>query len=103
MGQLELSFPPCFHKWKSREAYSNRLYYSGQLSSKLSYANDRYWELKRKLDKLYRKKYLKLIYNGQPTKMATKKIERLEKEMEYWDELRWRFDNLPLSMRKFVK
>ncbi|MEM6806805.1 MAG: hypothetical protein AAF696_35720, partial [Bacteroidota bacterium] len=37
--------------WKSRGAYENKLYYSSQLSSKMSYANDRFWNLDRKIEK----------------------------------------------------
>ncbi len=88
-----------YHKWKSREAYDNRLYYECQLSSKLDYANDRYWKLKRQLDKIYEEKYIKYFYKGKPTKRALR-IKKTEEERDYWDGERWELHNLPLLFRK---
>lgn len=56
------------HKWKSREAYSHRIYYSIQLESKQWRANTRYFQL----DKiLYEDKRRKAhFYNGKETKRS---------------------------------
>lgn len=57
------------HIWKSRKSYSKRIYYPLQISSKLSKYNDRYFEVEIELEKLYKKKGLKIY--GSPTKVMT--------------------------------
>ncbi len=75
------------HIWKSRFAYRNRIYYSSQISSKLNYYNDRYWELDKTLKKL-REKRRNYYYKNSKTKRF-KRIEKLEKQQYRFDELRW--------------
>lgn len=88
--------------WKSREAYQNRLYYKSQISSKMDYANDRYWALNRKLDNIYEGENFRLSYDGKPTRSA-KYIESLEERQAYWDRQRLRIDCFPLSLRKYFQ
>lgn len=85
------------HIWKSREAYSNRIYYPLQISSKLSKYNDRYWEVERELEKLGKKKETK-TYKDKPTKTALR-MKRLEKERDKMDILRWSPLAMPKSLR----
>lgn len=87
-----------YHKWKSREAYQHRIYYKTQISSKLDYANDRYWQLQRRLEAIYQEKYLRWEYNGKPTKRAIR-IRKMEQERDYWDEERWGLHNMPAFLR----
>ena len=85
--------------FKSRESYQQRIYYSCQKSSKLDFDNDRYWEIKRKLENLYpliRKKH----YQGKETKL-NEKIRRMEEKREFHDRKRW--FSMPMSLRKAMK
>lgn len=56
--------------WKSRLAYSKRIYYTAQLTSKRFKDSTRYYLLEEKLARLRNKAYLKWTYNGKPTKTA---------------------------------
>jgi len=73
------------HKWKSREAYQNRIYYSGQITSKLLKHPERYFVIKNSKrykelsSKLYRK-HAKLTYRGKPTAWV-KELERMKQKM----------------------
>lgn len=87
--------------WKSRNSYSNRLYYESQVASKMYYANTRYWALERKLEKIYKEKYLHLTHKGQPTRKA-KYIESLEEKREDWELERWMPYSLPSILRKEI-
>ncbi len=75
-----------YHKWKSREAYQNRLYYPGQRSSKLERHPVRYFIIqnskryKELLSKMYGK-HSKLTYKGKPTAWV-QEFERMEEKME---------------------
>lgn len=73
--------------YKSRKAYSLRIYYPSQLSSHLDRHNDKYWRLDKELEQL-KNKHPKRHYRGQPTK-ALERIERLEREKMYHDRKRW--------------
>lgn len=84
--------------WKSREAYQNRLYYASQISSKMNYANDRYWAIDRKLKGIRKEKYLLLVHKGQPTRKA-QNIQILKKQRDDWDFERWQLRCMPLSLR----
>ena len=84
--------------WKSREAYSKRLYYRAQTESKLNYANSRYWVYKKRLEDARPRKFYKRKYRGKLTRTALK-IFKLESKEEYWDYRRW----LPSSMPKVVR
>ena len=41
--------------WKSREAYTHRIYYSCQSSSKFNYSDTRYWDIDSKQEKAYQR------------------------------------------------
>jgi hypothetical protein len=75
------------HIWKARESYQNRIYYSGQTSSKLNYFNDRYWQIERTLEKLRQEK--KCYYYKNTKTRRLMKIERLEQQKMRFDDLRW--------------
>ena len=75
------------HKWKSREAYNKRIYYTGQNSSKFFYSTDRYFELKKQLEKLEQLS-TKDHYQGKATKLQ-KRIKRLKGKMMLHDQIRW--------------
>jgi len=82
--------------FKSREAYQNRIYYPSQISSKLNYNCDRFWELKRRLEKLNplcRKNH----YQGKETRLMGR-IRSLEAQKEYHDSLMWSI--MPKSLIK---
>jgi hypothetical protein len=87
--------------WKAREAYTHRIYYNGQTSSKYDRPNDRYWVLERRLEKLHREKYLTYSYNGRPTKKALR-LERMREKRDYFDSIRWLPQYLPVSLRGAV-
>jgi hypothetical protein len=73
--------------FKSRWAYSHRIYYSCQILSKNNFHNEKYFILERKLEKLQpliRKKH----YQGKETRIL-KRISILESKKEYHDYLRW--------------
>jgi hypothetical protein len=71
----------------------------GQLSSYLDKHNDKYWSLKRRLEKLYIK-HPKSHYKGKIT-VPQKRIERLETKRNYHDQLSWGL--LPKSIMNMVQ
>jgi hypothetical protein len=81
--------------FKSREAYSKRIYYESQRSSYLQYHNDKYWSYKTKLETLYEKSK-KSHYRGKPTRLEHR-IEKLESKRIYHDSMM--FSRMPASMR----
>ena len=85
--------------FKSREAYQNRIYYPGQLSSRLNLHNDKYWSLERQLETLY-KKHTKSHYRGIVTR-PQKRIKRLQEKRDHYDVKRW--EVLPKSLMKFMR
>jgi hypothetical protein len=87
------------HKWKSREDFQHQIYYPSQVSSKMNYPNDRYWALEKQIEKIEQEPYLKLEYDGRPTRKA-KRLERLKYERAYWDRVRWLPRTMPLSLRR---
>ncbi len=87
-----------YHKWKSREAYQNRIFYESQTQSKLNRANSKYWELKKKVEAILQEKYLRLEYDGKPTKKALY-LEKLKRERDFWDTERWKAYNMPKAVR----
>lgn len=88
-----------YDRWKSREAYRNRLFYKSQLSSKMNYPNDRYWAITRKLEKIMDEKHLTPMYNGERTRKF-KRIEKMREEQERWDHERWLPYTMPLVLRR---
>lgn len=87
--------------WKCREAYQNRIYYPGQLSSKKSRYNDRYWELEKQIKELSNQRRTDK-YNGHSTKRALR-LDSLQNHQNRMDELRWTFDNMPVYLQKSLQ
>lgn len=69
--------------WKSREAYSHRIYYPSQICSKRDLWNTRYWDAEGKLERL-RERMRRTVHKGKPTKIA-RKITYLEWQLELLD------------------
>lgn len=86
-----------YPKFKSRQAYSNRIYYPDQLSSKMDRPNDRYWRIKRQLEKKNLKHHRK-TYKGNLTKSEMRLRSKRDK-MNYYDSIRWNINFLPLALR----
>jgi hypothetical protein len=84
--------------FKSRKAYSYRIYYQCQQSSRLNYHNDRYWDLDKEL-KLCYKRRKKKHYQGKPTRLMTK-IQNLEEQKVHHDWTRW--EHLPKCLTKKI-
>ncbi len=78
----------CYHSpiWKSRFAYRNQIYYPCQVSSKLHYYLDRYWDQARQLEELY-SRVVKSHYRGRKTTIQ-RRIKKLEYKQEYYDMMR---------------
>lgn len=81
-------------KFLNREYYHTkhglRIYYGTQQTSKRHYHNTRYFDLKRKVDRLedeLNQKNRNSHYRSQPTK-DQKRLEKLKKKMEYHNERR---------------
>jgi hypothetical protein len=74
------------NKFKCREAYQNRLYFSTQKCSKSDFWNTKYFEIESKLEKFgsLRTK----THKGKPTKRALR-FDRLMIERNYCDNQRW--------------
>lgn len=85
--------------FKCRKAYHNRIYYSGQTSSKLGLSNDKYFELESKLEKL-KPLIRKAHYKGKETKLS-RRIRNLEAKRDYYDSLRWY--SFPKSILRMLK
>ena len=73
--------------FKSREAYSYKLYYEIQTSSKLYLHTTRYFTLEKRLERLWRMRKT-YTYRGRETRRA-RLIKRLEEKIEREDLLRW--------------
>ncbi len=84
--------------FKCRKAYSHRIYYQSQQSSKLNFHNDRYWKLDKELQKC-KDRSRKETYQGKPTKLR-QRIAYLKTKQDYHDYLRWMI--LPKSMQKHL-
>lgn len=82
--------------FKSREAYTHKIYYNSQLSSHNDRHNDTYWRLEKKLENLY-KQHPKKTYQGKVTK-PQQRIKRLEMKHKFHDEMRWLI--LPKALMK---
>lgn len=88
------------HRWQSREAYQERIYYPLQLSSKMDRYNDRYWALEKQLE-ADRSRRLNTSYNGKPTKRALRR-KHLEEQQRLMDRLRWSPMAMPLGLRRAI-
>lgn len=86
----------------SRQAYlhrwNKRIYYSSQLSSKLSKERDRYWRLEEILEKDSQKRAAK-DYNGKATRRKLWKMKTLCKSRRA-GLLMWSPENLPRALRE---
>lgn len=69
--------------FKSREAYTHRIYYNSQISSKNYHALERCFDLEKELEQLYKRDY-RQTYGGKKTRIA-QRVERLEQKLEYWN------------------
>ena len=86
--------------WKSREAYTHRIYYGCQAVSKLEYSNTRYWDIDYKQEKTKRQKLRKQTqYKGQPTKRYIKTLQTDVKK-QLFDIERWELTSMGKAMRK---
>ena len=74
------------NKFKCREAYQNRLYFSTQKSSKLDFWNTKYFEMVSKLEKFGSLRTT--THKGVPTKRALR-YDKLMIERNYCDAQRW--------------
>lgn len=74
------------NKFKCREAYQNRLYFSTQKSSKLDFWNTKYFEMVSKLEKFGSLRTT--THKGKPTKRALR-YDRLMIEKDNCDIQRW--------------
>jgi hypothetical protein len=72
-----------YPKFKSREAYTNRLYYNCQWQSKNDYWNTRYHDTKVLLEKL-KNTPTKRTYKGKPTKHQ-RRIDSVRGKLNYYD------------------
>lgn len=88
--------------FKSREAYTNRLYYDCQQSSKLNKYNDNYWRIDKHLAMLKKDAcYGNRTYNGLLTKKAIR-YNKLYRKQYRMDDLRW-IAGVPKSLRKYME
>lgn len=70
-----------------------------KISSKLDYANERHWECKRLAEKLRPSKHFHETHKGKLTRKAVRLLY-LEDMAKYWERETWRYDRLPLFMKK---
>ncbi|MCG2419993.1 hypothetical protein K8089_13265 [Aequorivita sp. F47161] len=85
--------------------YSLRVYYSCQKSSKTDYHNNRYFDLKKKVDKLeteLKEKHRNTHYKGKPTK-DLKYLTKLRNEMRYHDVRRLQIFDEQINKRYSLK
>lgn len=88
--------------FKSRQAYSHRLYYDCQQSSKLNIYNDNYWRLDQRISQIGKQAYYgKRAYLGVLTKTAMR-YNRLLLKQDRMDQLRWSA-GVPQSLRAQMK
>lgn len=85
--------------FKSRKAYSHRIYYDCQTASKTDYHNTRYWKIEKRLESLYQTT-TKSHYRGKETRKQ-KRIRELETCKSHHDENRFRI--LKNYMNKITK
>lgn len=84
-----------------REALAGRAFYESQTSSKLDLENDRYWSIRRKLDRLSSSRKETFIYKGKKTRYAMR-VDRLFEKMNAAEERRWGFSSVPASLRREI-
>lgn len=83
--------------FKSIKAYNTRIYYTGQLSSKQSRANDRYWHCQNKIEKSFKIRS-QSHYKGKETKRSIKKENQfrllIELDLKRWNDIPSRLKNV---------
>lgn len=84
--------------FKSIKAYQTRIYYTGQLSSKLSRSNDKYWQLFNYFESLPKQRN-QSHYKGIETKRNIRTVKLCERLNEL-DERRW--NDIPLRLKKVL-
>lgn len=87
--------------WKSRKAYSYRLYYNLQIVSKLWRTTERYFNVEEQLEKDAKKRKA-LDYGGKKTKRF-KLMEQKEQKLYLLDLMRWQFNSMPVNIQKLIK
>ena len=88
------------NKFKCREAYQNRLYFSTQKCSKLDFWNTKYFEMVSKIEKFGSLRTT--THKGKPTKRALR-FDRLMIERNYCDNQRWGEFGMTKSMLKALR
>ncbi len=88
------------NKFKCREAYQNRLYFSTQKCSKLDFWNTKYFEMQSKIEKFGSLRTT--THKGKPTKRALR-FDRLMIEKNYCDSMRWGEFGMTKSMLKALR
>ena len=86
--------------FRCRQGFSYRLYYPGQVCSKLDRWNTRYWDLERHAEGMERMRSPG-TYRGRPTKRA-RRWERLLSELERMEQLRWSPASFPQRLRSVL-
>ena len=86
-------------KFKSREAYQNRLYFSTQKCSKLDFWNTKYFELEKRIEELG--KLRTCTYRGKATKKALR-LNKLMAEKDFCNIQRWSEEAMTKAMRKTI-
>lgn len=87
--------------FKSRNAFSYRLYYPSQLCGKMNRWDEQHWQAQRKLEGMKWKRHPG-TYRGRPTKKA-QRVERLLEELERTDNLRFSLAAWPKRLRESFK
>jgi hypothetical protein len=88
--------------WKSREAYSHRIYYDTQQESKMNRANGQWWDIEHLLPKLRTPVRKSKTYAGKPTRRM-QRIYRLWDKQIHLDKKRWAFECMTVGVRKEVE
>lgn len=88
-----------YHKWQSRMAYEQRLYYESQLSSKMNYANTRYWKINSQIVEIQTSSHFHEYHQGRLTRKSIR-LEVLKAKRTLWNLERFDPSNMPLLIRK---
>ncbi len=85
--------------FKSIKAHQARIYYTGQLSSKLNRANDMYWHLFNRLETAPEQRS-QSHYKGKETKRNIR-AEKMYERLNDLDKLRW--NDIPVRVKKILQ
>lgn len=86
------------HIFKSRDAYSQTIFYPSQVSSKIYKYCDEYWRLDKEIKKLKEETRNQTHYNGKPTRRY-KRLQRLIEKQNRADYLRFTPAHMPKVLR----